>query len=123
MTISGTPPTEVAIAGVPTASASTSVCGKFSQAEESSAASARAEQREHLVARERAEEPSPPVQPEFVRPSFERRPLVSVAGEREVDLRHLRHRLERDAERLRRGHSSREREQRPLGRLARRQVG
>ena len=36
-----TPPTSVAIAGVPTASASTSVCGKFSHAEERSAASAR----------------------------------------------------------------------------------
>ena len=41
-TTSATPPAAVAITGVPTASASTTVCGKFSQLEESTAASAAA---------------------------------------------------------------------------------
>ena len=39
-TTSGTPPTAVATTGVPTASASTTLCGRFSQAEVESAASA-----------------------------------------------------------------------------------
>ena len=49
-TTSGTPPTLVAMTGVPTASDSTTACGKFSQVEEK-ARVGRTEEAEHVVAR------------------------------------------------------------------------
>ena len=61
--ISGTPPTAVAITGVPTARASTTVCGKFSQLELSTAASAPAKRRSTSARspppRNRTRSPSP----------------------------------------------------------------
>ena len=55
-TTSGIPPTLVAITGVPAASASSSVCGRFSHADVTSAASAARKSAIDVVARARPEE-------------------------------------------------------------------
>ncbi len=112
LTISGTPPTAVAITGVPTASASTTVCGKFSHADERIAASA---------VRKSASTSSRPSAPRnstrsaspsaAARDSSAARSSPSPAS-RSVTPVAGRDRLERDAEVLLRRQPARERERR-----------
>jgi hypothetical protein len=85
--------------GVPTASDSTTVCGKFSHAEESRLASARGEL-EHLLTRQRAEEANTPLQAEVRGAPLHLLALGAVAADEERDAGHLMHGLEPDLERL-----------------------
>ena len=95
-TTSGTPPTAVAITGVPTARASSTVCGRFSQAELSTAASAARKSRSTPSRGTDSEEPSAPVDSELVRAPLQLYPLRPVSDDEEIDVGDRGERFERD---------------------------
>ncbi len=132
-TTSGIPPTAVAITGVPTASASSSVCGRFSQADVSSADVDGAEERDDVVARARRRGTARGrAMPSAAACRSSAGPLGPVPEDEELDVVDPRDGLERVAERLLRGEPPRRAEREPsdaergarlLARRQRRQLG
>ena len=109
-TTSGTPPTAVAITGHPTASASTTVCGKFSHADGRTEASAARKSRSTVSRGTLAEEAHASVEPELADWRSSAPPLGPVARDRERHAVRLHERLEQDADGLLRAEPAREHE-------------
>ena len=99
-TTSGTPPTAVAITGVPTASASSTVCGRFSHRRREQGCIGGGEESHHVVARPGAEKPHAAVEPALDGPALETAAVRAVAEHEQRHARHLAQSVERQVEGL-----------------------
>ena len=99
-TTSETPPASIASTGVPTASASTTVCGKFSQLDDRIVASAAWKSSMIALARLCADERHAVADSQLAGSRLERFALGALAGDHELHSARACDRLERAAERL-----------------------